>query len=202
MAGARDAHRLRGERSRRVERPAHGGRAPHRRDGVFVGVDDVQCRRPSTNGALCEPDGPVDRSRVTRDRAGRIVGVTHGDSTQAYAYDARGRVTGIRSESPGFRDETLVSYGCPSSARSARRSAPPSCGGRRAHASRVVGADFCRAQRPAHAVIEEPAARGLEPRSLSAPARARSNGRRAARGCARRSAPPPARRTHRRPRRA
>ena len=81
--------------------------------GVFVGVDAVLCRGSSRDGVPCEPAGPVDRSRVTRDRAGRIVRRTHGDTTSLYAYDARGRVTRIRSASARFRDQTLVDYVCP-----------------------------------------------------------------------------------------
>ena len=82
-------------------------------DGVFVGVDSVLCRGPSRDGVRCEPAGPVDRSRVTRDRAGRIVRSTHGDTTFLYTYDARGRVSRIRSASARFRDQTLVDYVCP-----------------------------------------------------------------------------------------
>lgn len=79
----------------------------------FVGVDAVLCRTPSRGGARCEPSGPVDRSRVTRDQAGRISRRTNGDTTDVYTYDPRGRVIRIRSASARFRDQMLVDYVCP-----------------------------------------------------------------------------------------
>lgn len=79
----------------------------------FVGVDAVLCRTPPRDGARCDPAGPVDRSRVTRDRDGRISRRTNGDTTDLYTYDARGRVIRIRSASARFRDQMLVDYVCP-----------------------------------------------------------------------------------------
>lgn len=79
---------------------------------TFVGVDSVLCRAPSRDGARCEPSGSTNRSRITRDRAGRISRRTNGELTDLYTYDARGRVIRIRSASARFHDQMQVDYVC------------------------------------------------------------------------------------------
>lgn len=80
---------------------------------VFVGVETTLCTTPSSSPS-CEPSAPPSRSHVTRDRAGRIATWSNADIVQRYTYDARGRVTGIRTTSPRLRADMRIDYVCPS----------------------------------------------------------------------------------------
>lgn len=78
---------------------------------VFAGVETTLCTRPSSSPS-CEPSGQPSRTHITRDRLGRIASWSNEDIVRRYTYDARGRLTRVRTESPRLRDDLRVDYVC------------------------------------------------------------------------------------------
>ncbi len=93
--------------------PRQFSRAVYER-GIFVGEDvEYSCRSQPRDGGLCDASGPTERSRLTRDAAGRIVRRVDAHFDESFAYDARGRMARHELIDGPHRQQVLFEYACP-----------------------------------------------------------------------------------------
>lgn len=107
-----EAGRIVSEESLHDDAPVSTSRWLYESD-VFVGVETTLCTTPSASPS-CEPSAPPTRTHVTRDRAGRIATWSSADIVRRYTYDARSRLTRVRTTSPRLRTDMRIDYVCPS----------------------------------------------------------------------------------------